>query len=414
MFTFIKNCYLVGLFLCTSAHALAAGQVIFVSGEAHLIRNNQRQLIKNEQRVAEGDHFTTSQNGFVYIRLDDQGLFVLRPNTQASIDEFRYSPGQAQDTAIKLNLKKGIARVVTGQASKEFRDRFRLNTPVAAIGVRGTDFTIFTNDVVTRAAINHGAIIVANISNSCRADMLGPCNTTQTLTLNAQDIARVAEVRRDLNSPRIISNDKLHPEKSSPRGPEEPQSQSPSSPDSLDKEAIKLEQLLMKQEQPIRQVNWGRWQKIAQMPATADLTEILRTEPIELLAISSHYAIYRQQQTRTELPQSGIVNFNLKAHEGYFVSWGFAETAIASNAQLQIDFGKQIFNTQLTLQSQQFSVNINTQGTLGTDGRFTSDPLSGSKISGGLGGALNNEAAYLYQLRINNQLNVYGATYWSR
>ena len=33
-------------------------------------------------------------------------------------------------------------RSITGQWGEAARDRFRLNTPIAAIGVRGTDFIV--------------------------------------------------------------------------------------------------------------------------------------------------------------------------------------------------------------------------------------------------------------------------------
>ena len=44
------------------------------------------------------------------------------------------------DSQVKLNLIEGTARAVSGEAAKAAKERFRLNTPIAAIGVRGTDY----------------------------------------------------------------------------------------------------------------------------------------------------------------------------------------------------------------------------------------------------------------------------------
>jgi hypothetical protein len=306
--------------------------------------------------------------------------------------------------------------VVTGKVAKEARNRFRLNTPVAAIGVRGTDFTVFTNDGVTRAAINSGAIVVSNFNQQCSRDTLGPCAGGAALTLAAQDKIRLVEVRNDLPNPKLLENEQLNPEKTAPRGPQEPKAQNSNSENNLalNKDPLLLENALKIEAIPERAVNWGRWQALAQLPAQTDLIKTLRESPVELLALSPHFAITRNQALRTDLPTSGQVSFSLKDQEAYFITNNFAETATVSNASLTMDFGARRFNTQLELNSSNHRTNINASGSLEGNGTFTSDPLSSSRISGGLGGTLNNEASYLYQKRVNDGLMVHGATYWSR
>ena len=47
-------------------------------------------------------------------------------------------------------------RSVTGQWGEASRDRFRLNTPIAAIGVKGTDFVVKVENGKTFASVLSG------------------------------------------------------------------------------------------------------------------------------------------------------------------------------------------------------------------------------------------------------------------
>ena len=333
--------------LLAPIQAWAAGQVLFSSGEAYRLNNQQTEVLRAGQKISAGDRLQTGQNGFLYIRLDDEGLFILRPNSQGRIAAFAHHPQDAQKNEVKLELQRGTARVVTGQAAKVARDRFRLNTPVAAIGVRGTDFTVFTNEGVTRAAINSGAIVVSNFNQDCSREALGPCASAVALTLAAQDKIRVVEVRSDVPNPKLLDNEQLNPENTTPRGPQEPKAQGNAADNNLavNKDPLLLEKALKVEALPERAVNWGRWQAMAQIPAETDLFKTLRESPVELLALSPYFAITRNQMARTDLPNSGQVSFNLKAQDAYFLSNNVAEAATASNASLTMDFGARRFNT---------------------------------------------------------------------
>ena len=53
-------------------------------------------------------------------------------------------------------------------AAESARDRFRLNTPIAAIGVRGTDFVVSATQNSIMAVVNAGAIVVSPFSGAVR------------------------------------------------------------------------------------------------------------------------------------------------------------------------------------------------------------------------------------------------------
>ncbi|MDA8928443.1 hypothetical protein N9I87_04370, partial [Gammaproteobacteria bacterium] len=120
-----------------------------------------------------------------------------------------------------------------------------MNTPIAAIGVRGTDFVVSANSRSTRALVNEGAIIMAPYSSECSSDALGPCavdavelsqNTLQVLELGSGNPAPrliAATTGRALGGAEDVSNNESNSA--------EAQSASTESPDALDTNEVYLE-----------------------------------------------------------------------------------------------------------------------------------------------------------------------------
>jgi len=122
-----------------------------------------------------GDRIETRSNGHVHLRFRDDALVSVRPNSRLNILRYDYDPNRPSESTIKFELEEGVTRAISGRAAKEARDRFRLNTPIAAIGVRGTDFVVSAGVGSTRAKVNEGAIVMAPFSEVCSADGIGPC-----------------------------------------------------------------------------------------------------------------------------------------------------------------------------------------------------------------------------------------------
>lgn len=49
------------------------------------------------------------------------------------------TPPRCWTPEVRFKLETGVARAISGTAAESAKDRFRLNTPLVAIGVRGTD-----------------------------------------------------------------------------------------------------------------------------------------------------------------------------------------------------------------------------------------------------------------------------------
>ena len=151
------------------AQAGEAGRIVFVSGDVQIAG----QPIALDHAVQEGDELTTGADGYAYLKTIDNGFLILRPNSRARIIAYHIDQQDPANTRIKLELLNGVARSISGQAVKQSRQNFRFNTPVAAIGIRGTDFTVATDQTTSRIAVIDGGVVVSRFSGACGPEGCG-------------------------------------------------------------------------------------------------------------------------------------------------------------------------------------------------------------------------------------------------
>lgn len=103
------------------------------------------------------DTILTGDNTRVEIVLIDDSQLSIGDNSELTIDEMIYQPGK-QGTGV-LTLTKGVFRMVSGKLNKNDGGTMILKTPIATIGVRGTDFWGYQDkNKLTMALIDHGSI----------------------------------------------------------------------------------------------------------------------------------------------------------------------------------------------------------------------------------------------------------------
>lgn len=88
--------------------------------------------------VYEADVISTGNRSFAIIEMADGTKMTVRPNSSLGIEKYVARRGRS-DSAI-LNLFKGGIRAITGFISKKRQDAYKIRTPVATIGIRGTEF----------------------------------------------------------------------------------------------------------------------------------------------------------------------------------------------------------------------------------------------------------------------------------
>ena len=104
--------------------------------------------------VYSGETITTASASYVNIEFSDGGRVLLRPETRFAIERYQFAggtqapaPQQAsaqpvQQESAFFRLLKGGFRAVSGLIGHTRREDYAVQTPVATIGIRGTDYEV--------------------------------------------------------------------------------------------------------------------------------------------------------------------------------------------------------------------------------------------------------------------------------
>ena len=86
------------------------------------------------------DQVTTGEKSFAVLQFVDGAKVTVRPESVLLVKEYAFTGGD-EDIAT-LSLIKGGLRVVTGAMAKSNPEKYKVETPTALMGVRGTDFSL--------------------------------------------------------------------------------------------------------------------------------------------------------------------------------------------------------------------------------------------------------------------------------
>ncbi len=123
-----------------SALAEQAGRVSFVSGEvkATATDGSVRTLVRGAA-INGGDRISTGV-GRLQIRFTDGGFVSLQPNSVFGVDQYLYANKAPEESSLFFSLLQGGMRTITGAIGKVNKQSYKVRTPVATIGIRGTEY----------------------------------------------------------------------------------------------------------------------------------------------------------------------------------------------------------------------------------------------------------------------------------
>jgi hypothetical protein len=433
-----------------AAQAAEAGKIIFVAGTASVAG----QAAVDGAAVQEGQMLSTGADGFLYIKTVDSGLFILRPNTQARIAAYQVDAKNPANTHVKFELLSGVARSKSGSAVKQARQNFRFNTPVAAIGVRGTDFTVFTDNDTSRVAVISGAIVMSGFSGACNPGGAGPCEGGASRELSAAQRGQLLQVQRGQAAPQLLQGSPLSPDQVSPPRADEPLAHGSGSgggsatgqPNLDAQKTVDLVKVVEKPGQtvppppppvvtpppvppvevavalPDRDIVWGRWQVVAGRPPDFNLAQT--KDQNELVALNGNYALFRSLGADSFVaPNNGSIGFQLKGGEAfmytdYTPTFRISTPASLSNGALTVDFGSKSFATSIDVTSGADTFKLQGGGGVtadgGLEGRVTNNQNGVMSLQGLLSRQNGGSAAYIFDSRIDEKRTLNGVTYWQQ
>jgi hypothetical protein len=377
--------------------------------------------------IHEGMRLLTGPDGHLYVKTVDKGFISLRPNSELSIETYRYDPALPSATRIKLLLHKGVMRSISGKGAESARDQFRLNTPLAAIGIRGTDFSTFTDASTTRVSVRRGGVVMAPFVGSCEQVGSGPCEGDMALDLTAGRAEAMLLLRSGDPKPKLVKQKHLLPDKVSPPLNEEgsrsdnlgkASEHSPSAAEMHIAENLSGLPMPPAAVEPLM-VSWGRWQQLADLPAGESLASFRARVAGDLTALNRSFVMSRAAQPHSVMPVNGSFDFMLRGYEAYLVN-DASRTAVAAtvtNAVLNIDFGRQRFATSLDVHAGDTGMNVKARGSILADGQMVGDRdySSNTAIDGMVAGSKGTQAGYVFNRRADERgVSAVGATVWAR
>ena len=133
------------IMLVLPLQAIAAERVVGSierqKGDASRVVAGESASLSVGSQLLEGDLVRTGDGSRLVIRFDDTSSLTLGENAEVAIDAMIYEPaGRTPELgAQSLKFVQGVFRFVSGKVSKSMPDQVALRTPVATIGIRGTE-----------------------------------------------------------------------------------------------------------------------------------------------------------------------------------------------------------------------------------------------------------------------------------
>jgi hypothetical protein len=413
------------LTITTLALAGEAGRLVFAAGSV----NVAGKPANTSHIVMEGDTIVTGANGHAHLKTLDNAYLIVRPGSHARVVAYHVDSQNPSNTRIKIELVQGVARSISGQAVQQSKENFRFNTPLAAIGVRGTDFTVYTDQTTSRVVVAAGGVVVSGFNDSCGPAGSGPCQGPNIRELFASQTGQLLQVLLGQPVPQLLRNTNLSPDLTSPPRVNEPTSKASSTEttsakggplSTQDGTALITDPLAGAAlvTDPYGKIIWGRWQPLLGQPANIDFVKAVEAKA-QLLAVDSYFAVLRTNGADWQAPNQGIMSFALKQSEAFILTGPNSTPVPATleNGQLRVDFANASFATGFDLVSQskeRFSLKalggVSASGLL--QGAYQFSLGSNMLVNGALGPQNGGTAAYIFQSRIdNNQLAIGGASW---
>lgn len=163
---------LAALLVCMAAPGMAAAEIAakvdFVSGlvTASASGRDTRDLAKDDD-IDSGDQIDTAENGRIQMRFTDGGLVSLMPQSTFAVNDYQQEGLSPEDGSLVFALVRGGMRTLTGTIGDARHDRYRVDTPVATLGIRGTEYVAVLNPPNTlRVHVGRGKVVITNYAGT--------------------------------------------------------------------------------------------------------------------------------------------------------------------------------------------------------------------------------------------------------
>ena len=139
-------CSLMLLLICIPAYgeSLAAHVILSKGVVTATDQDGAARPLKRRSKIFSGDIIKTGPKGSVQLRFVDKALMTIKASSEMDISSYLFK--QPGDTSNKeqalMTLVKGGFRTISGQIGKGEKSAYKVDTPAASIGIRGTNYEV--------------------------------------------------------------------------------------------------------------------------------------------------------------------------------------------------------------------------------------------------------------------------------
>lgn len=402
----------------------------------------QEEPLKVGAPLMAGDRIRTGPDSVAILIFTDEGRISLRADSELLIRHYQIDPAGVK-TRIELELIKGTVRQISGNGSRTQPDRYRLNTPIAVIGVRGTDFLAKTTGDAVEAFVHEGKIVLTPALGNCAQSECTPVamasSDSQLKYVRLSTDGRIEQrefrqgelervfgidmARAGTRNAPIAGNSPARIDANGAQLPEgtrlvtstifaaytEAEKRSQNNPDS----SFGNTHNSTPSDMP-RQLVWGRFSSASALPqalmvAYSEASQGRHVTVGEL----GEYALWRANPIgRMSADLAGQANFRLAGADAVLVQPTGLSTAQVTAATLGVDFDRSLFKATVGLQHASVgATTINVGGKINEEGVFI-----GTNANERVAGALTRdgtEAGYLFSKDVAAG-TFRGITLWKR
>lgn len=439
----------------------SVARVALLVGEVHRVAaSGGTQRLSLGAELRESDGIVTGPDGMVMLVFADQARLSVRPNTELVIRRYQLDPSGV-DTRIQIELVRGVVRQISGAAAHIQPDRYRLNTPIAVIGVRGTDFIAKTDGSTLQAYVHEGGIVVLppaqdtgvpgglgaerywavlHSGDAAAYAVVRAGGSVERRHLGAEDLEAIFGIRLAAaqagSAVREAGRGESVAAAPSARGAGHAASSLPAGeglavalqeeiveqwPVRIGRPAPGVEQAppasVETQPPPValpQQLVWGRFSSASDLPWQLSVPYAQASQGRHpTVGQLGEFALWRAGVNNgLDRNLRGQATFALAAADALLIADGVQpQRAAVSAPQLAVDFDKQRFHTELTLRASTAAPQVlRAEGRLNDDGILLS-VQTGQRVAGALS-ADGREAGYFFNLQAREGL-YQGMTLWT-
>ncbi len=130
--------FLIYLLFFSSFLFAEIGKISAIIGDANISRDGQKYKVTLGKILKEKDIIVTSDNSKLQIIFNDNTIVTLGKNSSLDISEYVYDTNNPKNSKTDLNFFRGAFKTITGNIGKINKEKFKLRTKAASIGIRGT------------------------------------------------------------------------------------------------------------------------------------------------------------------------------------------------------------------------------------------------------------------------------------